>query len=296
MAKNLFTSEELLFRYNKKGYTDLFVEGRTDYCFAKYLLESIEQPNDVAIYRVDQVSIDDEDLDKAGLDRGEKGRLVCLAKWFSERPHPSLGQARFFLDKDQDTIAGKLHKYPWLIYTDFSCLEASALCESFLGAVVCVGLKNADFDRSLLLFSLTTSLNTLFALKAACHQGGHNATPVVLSSKYFKIDSDSINLKLDQYFESVLNKNSLWKHKNQLEESLNDYIKKAADHDPRESINGHDYAKVLSIWAKQNCPNVDEPVKDSMSIESQMVVWLASMVVVSDDKMVELRNYMTAQN
>lgn len=183
---------------------DVMVEGHTDRRWMAALIAHWGVPN-VTVYRLDdRVQIDPNAIDAAGVEDGNRGRVISLA-------HAAMGWSpeerrclTCVVDLDRDCIdGGSPRDWDHLLITDVACLEAYALTREVLSKFFAVVLRldpPGDLDR--FLDGLLNALSEFYLARMALHESQQGIGLPARAERLIKVEGEgAITISAEEIIE-----------------------------------------------------------------------------------------------
>ncbi len=241
-----WTISELKVRYDlEPGLDDIFVEGYFD---KEVITEYIKGrfPRRV-IYEIDSVDVSRDLLTKHGFTKGNKQRVIVLARELAAMPGTS--NLVLLVDRDLDHWFGALEEVGGLVWTEYSSLEMYFFSDQYLVRILLTLSKAQIVDWSAFYESFVGALRALYAIRLAERQLSLSLV-WLLPDRCLEIDGSAIILRSNEYIDRILNKNKQQKSKALFMDVWNLWQTKLVG-DPRGYIHGHDFIDLLA-WAIRN--------------------------------------------
>lgn len=237
------TVEELLARYTlEPSLRDIYVEGSSDRVIVEWYL-SASDLGDAAVYNIDTVEIPRELLDGLGLENGNRGRIIALAKELESHLAGPAPQVTCLADRDFDTVLGINLEAEPLLLTDYTCMEMYCFDPRVLQKYLTVGLRGFPDPASDVLERLSLILEDLFLIRLASRILGINeALPDF--TRCCSLVGANIRFDREEYARRLTNKARRSSDLRRLLETAESY-RGVGPGDPRHRVHGHDYITLL---------------------------------------------------
>ena len=240
-TESRWSIEELLVRYDlEPELRDVFVEGTFDREIFSHAQGSVDPP--VTFYEIDSVDVPDDMLGRHGLSRGNKQRVIALARELSSLSERA--KVVCLVDRDLDHWFGDLEVARHLRWTTFCCTESHFLTLETVRDIFVTTARTKIKSLETFFRSLTETLILLYALRLADRELDLSLSWVALK-KYLKRNGDCLRFEVEAYATAVLNGNAQLARRKEFVTCYQRWIKRL-DCDVRLSARGHDYTEVLA--------------------------------------------------
>jgi hypothetical protein len=267
---------ELRARYElEPQLSDFFVEG----VFDREVLSQIPFSKDqsLSFYEIDTVDISEDILNKYGLTKGNKQRVIALSRELASLPIDA--KVKCLVDRDLDHWFGELAIVRTLKWSVYCSIEVHFLTEKCISDILVVAGRAKIKKLDSFIESLHIIIKQLYALRLADRELSLQLDWPPFR-KHLAMKSDRIVLNTDSYTISLLTSNNQGKKRGAFERCCNKWITQL-NCDIRLSARGHDYTELLA-WAMNNLGGKKE-LASSVAIERLFVLLAASVNTLSKE-------------
>ena len=229
---------------------DVYVEGEFDRGFLYAFLDAIGKRGDISVFAIDGVEVPESEVVACGLSSGSnKNRVLALGQLISKKLTADLLNLVCLTDADLDRLLGTTKAWPYIRYTDYTCMEMYSLNEKSLHRFL---RFTCNLDDPAIAEFQTIAMQVLpvqFGLRATIQKLKLNLpTPAFLYGLNKKKDLQSFSVV--KYLTYFLSQNSLSKNAEEIRAVFQD-LQSELSPDLRHKANGHDYVSLLFEFAWQ---------------------------------------------
>lgn len=243
------TIGELVARYDlEPSLRDLYVEGIQDKTIYDWYLRSTGH-DDVAIFEIASIEVDQETLTFHGLGNGNRSRVVALALELDGRFPMVLSHVRCVADSDFDFILESRREGKHLLYTDYTSIDMytydRGLLDGFLGCYL------AESDIQSLSDSMACILRELFVIWASNEALGWGMRRVPFTRCCTTV-GPTVAFDRMEFVTRYLNAASKISERVEFESSCTELMSVRLD-DARKGIRSGDYLELLGWYLHHRC-------------------------------------------
>lgn len=143
---------------------DVFVEGDFDAALVSWFLRQ-HSCDGVVVYTIDTVYVPTDQVIAAGLENGEKGRVVFTCHQLAA----ALGKAQQvtgIVDRDNDSVLGVTYDCPLLLFTDYACMEMYCFNAAVLERFFRLYVRKDDYTAAKFMAAVHEVLREGFLMRA----------------------------------------------------------------------------------------------------------------------------------
>jgi hypothetical protein len=247
------TPDELAFAYATGSRKDVYVEGAEDRNLLIAFLMKHNLATRCAVYEIDEVDIADGVLVTAGLDKGQRSRVLWFARYAASISATSHTQIYCVADRDQDCVIGACHPAKTMHFTDYGCIESYVACDEGLDAIVVSGYQRVSVDRGKFHLAMHRCMTALFIIRGVLHRLRKGLQAVEING-HLRHTPGGPQLLLRSYVDAVLHKNGIWNERSTFYRELRRCYRLIRKLDRRHTMNGHDMVQLLSLWLSNTPP------------------------------------------
>jgi hypothetical protein len=168
------TIDELIARYTlEPELRDLYVEGPTDKLFFEWFFKQFGCLS-VSIFEIDCVDIQDELIERLGLQSRNRDEVIALSIEFERSLQNDVPWLFCVADSDFDFLLGRTHNSRYLLYTDYTSIDLYFWSEDVLEKCFQLGVRRVPCDIKKLLANFAEILQEVFLIRAANESVGWN--------------------------------------------------------------------------------------------------------------------------
>ncbi len=239
-----WTLADLSARYElEPGLKDAFVEGMFDREIVGQWLR-LNSRKDWTIYEIDVVDVPDQLLETLSLTKGNKNRVVALARALDSVP--SECSLRFIVDRDLDHWFGELAEVRSLKWTDYCAIELYFLSADIIEEILLIIARAKVSEWAAFYQSMVRLLNTLYAIRLANRALGWNM--VWLSpDRCLMLEGNRLEFDEQEFVSRLLMRNRRSAEGEKFRSQVDEWKAKIGG-DPRLAADGHDFTSVIA-WS-----------------------------------------------
>ena len=227
------------------GLRDIFVEGPSDADLIRWFLEA-RGIKGVKVKNIDAIHIPNKLVESQGLTPGAHGRVVTLAILLQKKLGDGLG-IRCIADADHMRIIDPQSFNPYLLFTDYTCMEMYAFNASSISKIFHAALGSPGTVASVM-GSIAESLREVFLLRGAAKLTGVPLRFPPLD-KSCSIRLGALTFDYPQYEARVIQASSAIVHTEYLHQTMAS-LRAKLPRDARHSAQGHDLIELLTQQAR----------------------------------------------
>lgn len=223
---------------------DIYVEGPTDAALVDWYLR--QHSRRWRVRTIDAIYIPRNDLLRAGLEDGNKGRVVFAGGILGANPAIAK-QCLFVADRDADYVLGKsAPSREGVLYTDYASLELYGFATHPLDKLLRVVLRVRErVTAGMVIGALTNALVEIGLVRAALHEL-EAGQPLIRNFTRCCLGQGEATVRVDMndLIQRSVQGRGIQEHVSSRVEELRNIV----PDDKRLAIHGHDCAKLLSWW------------------------------------------------
>jgi hypothetical protein len=154
---------------------DVFVEGDFDLALLRWFIAStkdLERSEDVNVYKIDDVDLTDEVLERHELKRGNKSEVIALCLEMDRILGSDSLSVTGIVDRDAEEVLGESHNTQSLLRSDDSCIEMCLFRREVIAKATALAFPGFKLDYSAVVRALSPVLRKLFLYRTAAMQLG----------------------------------------------------------------------------------------------------------------------------
>lgn len=251
----------------------LYVEGGTDYTVLRWYLEPISA-NGVEIFDISTVEITGEQLAQHQLGRGNKSKLLVLARELAASLPDNSRHVLCIADADFDYVLDRLEDNRFLAYTDGTSMEMYVFSEVLVERVVRLGLGNFHVEPTVIVDSLYEVLRDVFIIRATNESLQLGLTWLPFERRCGVAADGTLTFDREKFIGDYLRHNGATHLKNE-------FLVRKAELESRELdsrtrwMRGHDLSTLLMRYCKKSGGNVvGQKVANCECLEKMLFVGL----------------------
>ena len=245
------TIAELVARYDlEPSLRDLYVEGILDRTIYGWYLRNTGH-NNVSIFEIGLVDVDQEILLSHGLKGGNRNRVIALALELDRQFTTVLPHVRCIADSDFDFILASHRTADHLLYTDYTSVDMYTYDRGLLSKVLLLGFNLPESDFQSLFESMSLILRELFVIWASNQALDWDMSRISFT-KCCTIAGPTITFDKSKFITRYLNSASKFNERNTFDSICTKLMSVHLD-DARKGIHSADYLELLGWYLNRRC-------------------------------------------
>jgi hypothetical protein len=272
------TIAELIARYEvEPTLRDVYVEGDFDAAIVSWFLRQ-HHFDGVVVYTIDTVNVPTDQVIAAGLEVGEKGRVVFTCHQFAA----ALGEAQQvtgIVDRDYDSVLDVTLDCSLLLFTDYACMEMycfnAAVSERFFRLYV----RKEEYTAAKFTAAAREVLREGFLMRAT-NQRLKLALSWLEIVDHCDVRVVKVALDSDDFVYKYLNKGAKTGMMTNFKQQLAVFRTAVGTADDRHCINGHDFVALLAKYIHKAVSN--KRLADPDAVERQVIAHLDFLALAEE--------------
>jgi Protein of unknown function (DUF4435) len=264
------TIAELIARYEvEPTLRDVYVEGDFDVALISWFLRE-HRCDGVVVYTIGTVNVPADQVISAGLEDGEKGRVIFTCHQLAA----ALGESRQvtgIVDRDYDSVLGVALECPLLLFTDYACMEMYCFNAAVLERFFRLYVRKEEYTAAKFTAAAREVLREGFLMRATNQQLGLALSWLEMAGQC-DVDVAKVALDSDNFVYKYLNKGSKTGMIKDFKAQLAAFRAAVGTADDRHCINGHDFVALLAKYIHNAVSN--KHLADPDAVERQVVAHL----------------------
>ena len=222
------------------------------------------------VYTIDTVNVPTDQVIGAGLEDGEKGRVVYTCHQFAA----ALGETRQvtgIVDRDYDSVLGVTLDCPLLLFTDYACMEMYCFNAAVLERFFRLYVRKEEYTAAKFTAAVREVLREGFLMRAT-NQRLKLARSWLELVGQCEVGVAKVAFDSDDFVYKYLNKGSKTGMIKNFKEQLAEFRTAVGTADDRHCINGHDFVALLARYIHQLVSN--KRLADPDAVERQIIAHL----------------------
>lgn len=278
------TIDELVTRYIlEPELRDIYVEGPSDKILFKWFLNKNEC-NNIEIYEINSIDINDDLINTLGLQSGNRDRLVALSVELERFLPTSIKYVLCIADSDFDFLLGRKYGSRYLLYTDYTSIEIYFCYEQIIEKILLFGAHRDTIDIPAFMENLTEILQELFIIRSTNEKLVWGLTWVDFI-RNCKIKNGLIEFDVRKFIEKYLSKNNKLDRINEFIETCEE-LKKVKVETHKHQIHGEDYLELLGWYISKLVHNGGHNYRNKQIMRT-IIFQSANVRELTNEKMFE---------
>ena len=240
-------NELIVLYFLEPGLKDIYVEGVNDKNLIEWVL-SAHNIKDISVYSIDGVEVNDDILERHGLNKGSNRSKVLALSVELAQSLPVTCKIVCIADRDQEDYLPSGLGNCFLEFTDYNSIELYLLKNSMIRKLISLVLGGFPISEDRLVAQSIPILEELYVLRLAGQVLDWNMEWIKFT-KYVQIDEE-FSFDSEGFQKAYLLKNRKWYRKAVFKAKVEELRSMLKD-DPRLRLRGHDLMELLYYAVKK---------------------------------------------